>query len=75
MSEQEKEQGKSIIVQKAKKISDLYIKENENDIIINANRNQQKNIDKTLDLIDSRHSNVLPITMRKLLLCKQYKCG
>ena len=69
---------KEIIPNLSTKILNLCLKENENGICDNMkfypdnSLEKKKEKDNVIELFDNRF---LPITMRKLLLCRQYSYG
>ncbi len=64
-----------IIPDSSIKIIPLCLNDNENGIITNLDNNKQKEHFQALEILVSKHKNNLPITVRKLLLYKQYQYG
>lgn len=69
---------KEVIPDLSTKILNLCLKENENGICDNMRfspndfKEEKKNNNNVVELF---YDDILPITMRKLLLCRQYSCG
>ena len=75
MSEREKQLRECIIPDITVKFKDLCLNDNENGIIANFQYNRHKEHFQTLESLISKYKNNLPITIRKLLLYKQYQYG
>lgn len=64
-----------IIPNASVRILDLCLNDNENGIVSPEEDNLQKEHFRALESVLSKYKNNLPITIRKLLLYKQYQYG